>query len=140
VYAIGSVSKPITSALVAELWEEDATGRPFLDLLDERVFKPLGMTHTTADNEQAVMRATDYLALLSDSAVLPAPETNSSYKWAGGGLVSTPTDLARFGVAMIRNELLNEATSKVVFTAREIVDGELNPQHYGLGLRWLLTR
>jgi serine beta-lactamase-like protein LACTB len=114
---------------------EGATGRSFLDLLQERVFDPLGMNRTSADDGDAPMRASDYLSLVSDEAVLRAPETNSSYKWAGGGLVSTPTDIARFGVAMLHNELLNEATSEVVFTARETLDGQLNPQHYGLGWR-----
>lgn len=114
---------------------EGATGRSFLDLLKERVFDPLSMTRTAADDDNAAMRADNYLVFMSDQSVLHSPETNSSYKWAGGGLVSTPTDLARFGVAMLQNELLNEETSNIVFTARETTDGRLNPQHYGLGWR-----
>ena len=114
---------------------EGATGRSFLELLKERVFDPLGMSRTAADDGNAPMRASDYLAMISDQSVMRSPETNSSYKWAGGGLVSTPTDLARFGVAMLHNELLNEETSSIVFTARETTDGALNPQHYGLGWR-----
>ncbi len=114
---------------------EGATGRSFHDLLEERVFEPLALSRSTLDNGSSPNRVADYLVLLSDSAVLPAPETNNSYKWAGGGLVSTPSELARFGAAMLHSELLSEATSEVVFTARKTANGELNPQHYGLGWR-----
>jgi len=114
---------------------EGATGRSFLDLVDERVFEPLAMDKSTADDGSSPTRVSDYLVLMSDSAVLPAPETNNSYKWAGGGIVSTPSELALFGAAMLRSELLSEETSEVMFTARETADGELNPQHYGLGWR-----
>jgi len=114
---------------------EGATGRSFLELLDERVFEPLAMNQSTADDGSSPTRVSDYLVLMSDDAVLPAPETNNSYKWAGGGLVSTPSELARFGAAMLHSELLSEETSEVVFTARETASGELNPQHYGLGWR-----
>jgi CubicO group peptidase (beta-lactamase class C family) len=116
---------------------EGATGRRFLELLQERIFDPVGMPRTSADQGRDVLarRATEYMALMSHRVVLPTPETNASYKWAGGGLVSTPTDLVRFGVAMLNGQLLAEETLDTVFTAREMSDGQLNPQHYGLGWR-----
>ncbi len=114
---------------------EGATGRSFQDLLNERIFDPLAMDRSTLDDDSSPTRVSDYLVLMSDTAVLPAPETNNSYKWAGGGIVSTPSEMARFGAAMLRSELLSEETSKVVFTARETADGEVNPQQYGLGWR-----
>jgi CubicO group peptidase (beta-lactamase class C family) len=36
---------------------------------------------------------------------------------------------------MLRSELLNQETSDIMFTARTTADGEVNPQHYGLGWR-----
>ena len=56
-------------------------------------------------------------------------------KVPGGGLVSTPTDLVVFGSAMLGDTLLSESTREAMFTARRLPDGELNPQHYGLGWR-----
>jgi CubicO group peptidase (beta-lactamase class C family) len=114
---------------------ESATGRSFHELLNEHVFGPLAMNSSTLDDGSSPARVSDYLVLMSDDAVLPAPETNNSYKWAGGGIVSTPSELARFGVAMLRSELLDQETSDIMFTARNTADGELNPQHYGLGWR-----
>ncbi len=116
---------------------ERVTGSSYIDALQEHVLEQLGMERTSLDRAGQIpgSRATDYVGTLSKKAVIKAPATNSSYKWAGGGLVSTPTDLVRFGKAMLGNELLNEPARTAVFTARTLPSGELNPQHYGLGWR-----
>jgi len=116
---------------------EGASGVGFLDLLQQRVFDPAGMTNTAADlrDAPAANRVSDYIWLRLVDGVLPAPETDSSYKWAGGGLVSTPTDLVRFGNALLSGDLVPEETRTVMFTPRTTADGEINPQYYGLGWR-----
>jgi CubicO group peptidase (beta-lactamase class C family) len=79
----------------------DVTGKPFAELLDETVLKPLGMTSSTfvqpvpASSAHAV--ATPYRA---DGAAVPGgphiyPEL------AAAGLWTTPTDLARFALALL---------------------------------------
>ncbi len=114
---------------------EGTTGQSYIDVLEERVLDPLGMDSTSIDREGYFVgtRASDYVGTLSKKAVAPAPATNSSYKWAGGGLVSTPTDLVRLGNAVLNEELLTEAAHTAMFTARTLPSGELNPRHYGLG-------
>ncbi len=114
---------------------ERATGQPYAAALQERVLGPLGMDSTSIDRDDSLRgtRASDYVGTFSKKAVAPAPATNSSYKWAGGGLVSTPTDLVRFGNALLREGLLTEAAHTAMFTARTLPSGELNPRHYGLG-------
>lgn len=116
---------------------EQATGKPFIEALREHVLEPLAMGRTSIDQDGEVpgTRATDYVGTFSKKAVVRAPGTNSSYKWAGGGLVSTPTDLVRFGNAMLETGLLNEKTHTAMFTPRKLPSGELNPQHYALGWR-----
>jgi CubicO group peptidase (beta-lactamase class C family) len=116
---------------------EQVTGQSYIDALRKDVLDPLGMRQTSIDKDGYIpgTRATDYVGTLSKKAVVKAPATNSSYKWAGGGLVSTPTDLVRFGNALLRDGLLNEPTRTAMFTARMLPSGERNPQHYGLGWR-----
>lgn len=116
---------------------EDAAGRSFVDALQQHVLDPLKLNSTSIDRAEDILaaRATDYVATFSKKAVIRAPETNSSYKWAGGGMVSTPSDLVRFASALLDDQFLNDATREVMFTARALPDGELNPQHYGLGWR-----
>jgi len=114
---------------------EQVTGQSYIDALRTNVLEPLVMERTLTDQSDSLAdnRATDYVGTLSKKAVVRAPATNSSYKWAGGGLVSTPTDLVRFGNAMLGAELLNDATRASMFTARTLPSGEKNPRHYGLG-------
>ncbi|MDH3362398.1 MAG: beta-lactamase family protein [Gammaproteobacteria bacterium] len=116
---------------------ERVTGQPYIGALQEHLLEPLKMERTSIDLAERLpgTRAADYVGTFSKKAVIKAPATNSSYKWAGGGLVSTPTDLVRFGNAMLSNGLLNEPTRTAVFTARAVSAGDLNPQHYGLGWR-----
>lgn len=116
---------------------EGASGMPFLDILRARVFDPVGLTNTSADDRDrpAPGRVTEYMTLRFVPGLVPAPETNSSYKWAGGGLLSTPTDLVRFGGALLAGDLVSDSTRAVMFTPRTTSDGEINPQRYGLGWR-----
>ena len=68
-------------------------------------------------------------------SVLPSPATNSSSKWAGGGFLSTPQDLVRFGVALLDGKIVNAEIRERMFDPRQTTDGKPNEQNYGLGWR-----
>jgi CubicO group peptidase (beta-lactamase class C family) len=72
---------------------------------------------------------------MRDGHVIAAPETNSSGKWAGGGFRSTPSDLARLGVALLDGKVVSAQSLEAMFTPRTLRDGNVNPQDYGLGFR-----
>jgi CubicO group peptidase (beta-lactamase class C family) len=114
---------------------ENVTGQSYIDALRTNVLTPLNLEQTSIDHPEFISgnRATDYVGTFSKKAVLRAPATNSSYKWAGGGLVSTPTDLVLFGNAVLNAALLNDSMRSSMFTARTLPSGEKNPRHYGLG-------
>jgi CubicO group peptidase (beta-lactamase class C family) len=63
-------------------------------------------------------------------------DINLSYKWAGGGLVSTPTDLVKMG-----NKILNDTTyissetKSLFFEHQKLADGSFNQDNYALGWR-----
>lgn len=116
---------------------EAASGQDFLSLLQAEVFDPARMPNTSADYQDRPVpdRVSDYVTLMYVDGLLPAPASDPSYKWAGGGLVSTSADLVRFGTALLEGELVSPETRDVMFTARTTSDGEINPQYYGLGWR-----
>jgi CubicO group peptidase (beta-lactamase class C family) len=116
---------------------EAAAGTPFLELMQTELFAPLQLANTGPDDKlrPAAGRAADYQNLLRDGAVLPAPFTNSSGKWAGGGLRATPTDLVRFGAALLRGEVVAQETLSMMFTPRTLANGKVNRQNYALGVR-----
>ena len=131
-FSYSSYGYSLASAVI-----EGASGTDFLSYLETALFVPLGMTATQADYQDRPVsdRVSGYISRFSETSVLPEPPTNSSYKWAGGGLISTPTDLARFGAALLAGDLLSAEMTETMFTARSLPSGELNPQHYGLGWR-----
>ncbi len=116
---------------------EGAAGNDFLAVMDELVFDPLGMDSTMADRSEPVpdQRVVDYVSFPGTRRVLPAPPTNRSIKWAGGGLLSTPSDLVRFANGLMAGELVNGEAFEEMITPRTLTDGSQNPQHYALGWR-----
>ena len=63
-------------------------------------------------------------------------DINLSYKWAGGGLVSTPSDLVKMGNTILTDStFLSESTQAVFWEPMKLKNGEVNPQRYALGWR-----
>jgi serine beta-lactamase-like protein LACTB len=116
---------------------EGASGTTFLDALRAELTEPLGMRDTEADaaGREHPMRSTEYVVEPLTNRVRRAPATNSSYKWAGGGLLSSPSDLVQFGAALLDNRIVSADSRDEMFTARTLATGATNPQRYGLGWR-----
>jgi CubicO group peptidase (beta-lactamase class C family) len=79
----------------------DVTGRPLPDLLQETVLTPFGMTHSHFQQplpaEQVQLAATPYRT--NGTAVPGGPHTYPEL--AAAGLWTTPSDLARFELALV---------------------------------------
>lgn len=116
---------------------EAAAGKPFLELMQSELFTPLALANTGPDDKLKPVagRASDYQNFMRDGAVVPAPPTNSSGKWAGGGFRSSPSDLARFGAALLHGDVVGKETLQTMFTPRKLANGKVNPQDYALGVR-----
>ena len=112
---------------------ERAAGRPFLGYVHDRVLVPAGMRHTVAEYVDSLIpnRARFYTRTSDSGGVVNAPFVDNSYKWAGGGYLSTTEDLARFGQAMLDGVLLAPATVAQLWTSQRTRDGKLTD--YGMG-------
>ncbi len=111
---------------------EGASGQDFLSFMRDRVFLPLRMRDTVADENSAVIpnRARWY-NVRADGTYRNSPYADLSYKWAGGGFLSTAADLARFGSAMLRPGFLKQDTLTQIFTSQKTTAGV--ETKYGLG-------
>lgn len=111
---------------------EGAARQPFLDYLREAVTAPLGMTATGPDLRASpdTAMATFYRWANGQLTRVTAPE-NPSYKWAGGGLTSTPRDLLRLADGY-RNGFFNAMTVDAMWTSQTLADGRAT----GVGLGW----
>lgn len=112
---------------------ESASGENFLAYMQGRVFGPLGLVHTVADqNRQIVEQRSRYYEIPKDGPVENAPYVDNSYKWAGGGFLSTAEDLVRFGSALLQPGFLKAETLKTMFTSQKTTSGE----ETGYGIGW----
>jgi CubicO group peptidase (beta-lactamase class C family) len=112
---------------------EAATKKPFLEFMHEELLSPLELTNTGGDEWQLVMsHRTSYYEKSKDGKIVHATPVNQAYKWAGGGLLSTADDLARFGSAHFSPGLLDSQTLTTMFTPQESNDGK----ETGVGLGW----
>jgi serine beta-lactamase-like protein LACTB len=112
---------------------EAASGENFLAYMQNHVFTPLGMPHTTADqNKQIVEERARFYELAKAGNAENAPYVDNSYKWAGGGFLSTAEDLARFGSALLRPGFLKEESLKQLFSSQKTKAGE----ETGYGIGW----
>lgn len=111
---------------------EGASGQDFLTYMQENVFEPLGMISTTADiNRRIISNRTSFYALDEDENIINAPYVDNSYKWAGGGFISTTHDLLKFGEAHMGPGFLSQNTLRTLITTQQLKNGRLT--HYGIG-------
>jgi CubicO group peptidase (beta-lactamase class C family) len=112
---------------------EGASGQPFLDYMADAVFRPLGMRETVADWVTPIVPGRASYYVRNDAGqVVNAPFVNNSYKWAGGGFLSTTEDVLRFANAHLRDDYLSKASRKTLFTEQRTDAGE----GVGYGFGW----
>lgn len=114
---------------------ETASGVSFEGYLKEHVLGPAGMTSTYLEHQLQLVprRARQYLKAGPEGAVVNAPFADLSIKWAGGGIISTVEDLARFHIALNQGKLLKPETLAQMYTPYRLPDGKTSG--YGLGWR-----
>lgn len=111
---------------------EAASGESYLDYMRRHVFEPLGMRHTVADyNDSIIVGRTGFYMRNGDSRLVNAPHVDNSYKWAGGGYLSTPEDLLRYANACLDGAILKPATVRLLWTSQKTTAGE--ETRYGMG-------
>ncbi|MBC7790494.1 MAG: beta-lactamase family protein [Anaerolineae bacterium] len=127
-YSYSSHGFNLLSAVV-----EGASGEPFLVFVRRNVLRPLGMSSTIAEHQDSVIEhRARYYVRATNGPLLNAPYVDNSYKWAGGGFISTPEDLVRFGSAMLRKGFLDDQSRALLFTSQRTADGK----ETGYGIGW----
>jgi serine beta-lactamase-like protein LACTB, mitochondrial len=116
---------------------ESASGEPFLSYMQKHVFTPMGLVHTTADqNTEIIEQRSRFYELDPAGHQENAPYVDNSYKWAGGGFISTAEDLVRFGSQLLQPGFLKAQTLQTMFTPQKTNSGE--PIEYGVG--WFIHK
>jgi serine beta-lactamase-like protein LACTB len=121
---------------LASLVMEAAAKTPFLEIIQREIAAPLGLATLGPDDPFRLVpnRARGYQP--RDGKLGNIVTNNPAYKWAGGGLLATPTDVARFGAAHFGPGKLAKQSLDTLFT----VYTERNERSPPLGLGWRIDQ
>lgn len=110
---------------------EKAAGISFLPFMGKEVFLQLGMYNTHADLNDSIIFYRTRFYEVNGKGWHNAPFVDNSYKWAGGGFISTSEDINKFGNALITGNFIKPETLEYFTSPQTLNDG--NKTTYGMG-------
>lgn len=110
---------------------EGASGEDFLSFMKNHVFLPLEMNETVPDRNDSLIIYRSGFYSMENGKDINAPYVDNSYKWAGGGFLSSSEDLVKFGNAMLTNTLFSAAIKDLLITSQMLNNG--TETGYGMG-------
>jgi len=124
-----------TGYYLAAMVLEKVSGKTYGQFLRERIFQPLGMTHTRESDPTQIIpnRAAGYRVL--DSGIWEVRDPMQPTACLGAGtLVSTLEDMAKWDAAITQHRFLKPETQQLMFTEGRTTKG---PTGYGMG--WFIS-
>lgn len=122
-----------TNYVIAGVMVEKAYGKPLYDMLQERVFRQLGMTSAlnTDAKKMGESNPSGYFRYAL-GPLQPAPAKGEGWYFAVGELAMTPEDLAKWDISVMQESLLR-ATSYLAMETETVLQNGLGTR-YGLGM------
>lgn len=122
---------------------EAVSGKSFGENLALRIAKPLGMYNTKYNEpptDRMENRAIGYDWV--ENSYQPSPYFSGGY--AGGAIISTISDMAKWGQALSAGKLLRQSSFEQIWTPVKLSDGqprsfEFRGEQSGYGFGWFLT-
>ena len=122
---------------------EGAAGRPYAEVMAEKVWKPLGMSSTLMDDPRAVIanRVPGYV--VENRRLRRSEYVDVSSRFAGGGTRSTVDDIVRVVEGLAAGKVVRPETLDRAWTAVPTRDGRLTSYGLGFGVyprngRWVV--
>lgn len=106
---------------------EAVSGQTYAGFLDERIFTPLGMEHSSYDVPDEIIRNRAAGYVRRNGELFNALYTDMTIPFAAGALHSTTGDLLLWDQALYTDKLVSAASLEEIFTPNEPGDG------YGFG-------
>lgn len=114
---------------------EKVSGKPFGEFLSERILKPLGMEHTVYEPAPDDARLANGYTMFALSDPQPVAPEGKGWIGTAGGIFSTPTDLAKWDLALIDGKVLKPESYRLMTRKRTLNDGRVSDYACGLMIR-----
>ena len=126
-----------TNYVLLGLLIEKVSGKSYSEFLSERIFQPLGMTHTRINDPDAVIPGRVQGYQWKAGMLWNQPAITEAAAFSAGALVSTVGDLARFDEALCTDRLLKRDLREQMWAPAKLADGSspgvIMFAAYGLG-------
>jgi D-alanyl-D-alanine carboxypeptidase len=111
---------------------EKASGIPYDEFIETRIFEKLGMEHSYYDHNERIIpnHASGYTAN-PDGSFINASYLDMGQPGAAGALASTIDDMAKWDAALYTDVLLPESARERMWTAYTFTDGTKSTYAYG---------
>ncbi len=122
-----------TNYVIAGVIVEKASGKPLLDFLHQNIFDRLGMKSVTNTDQEKLGDSdpTGYMRFAL-GPLRPAPKEGRGWLFAAGELAMTTSDLAKWDISIINQQLLTPSSYKEFETDVLLKNGV--GTEYGLGV------
>jgi CubicO group peptidase (beta-lactamase class C family) len=122
-----------TNYVIAGRIAEIAGGKPLIEQLQERIFRPLKMTGVF-NSDASRLPANDPTGYYQHALgpLRPAPQEGAGWMFAAGELAMPASDLALWNISLMDRTLLAPASYDAMFTEVKLKDGK--GTGYGLGV------
>jgi CubicO group peptidase (beta-lactamase class C family) len=115
---------------------QKASGIPFQQLVSEQVLQPLEMGATSALENSPYLATPYWRSEEKDPSQLRAwRKVDLSHRLAGGGYVSTSSNLVSLGAAYFDPKFLKKSIVEEIFQPQALTNGDINKQRYAIGWR-----
>jgi D-alanyl-D-alanine carboxypeptidase len=123
-----------TNYVIAGRIAEIVGGKPLIEQLQERIFKPLGMTGVL-NSDASRLPETDPTGYYQHALgrLRPAPKEGTGWMFAAGELAMPASDLAKWNISLLNRTLLAPASYDTMFADVKLKNGR--GSGYGLGVQ-----
>ena len=113
---------------------EQISGKPYEEYLKETFFKPLNMNNTLLESTSKVIknRATGYDSFNGNDYHIRKIDSDDSYFYSAGGLMSTVEDLSIWYEALMGYKIIGKANVEKLITPIKYNDGTYGGNGYGV--------
>jgi D-alanyl-D-alanine carboxypeptidase len=111
---------------------EKVSGENLGAFLTRRIFKPLGMDRTVYEPDLSDARLAKGYTTFALSAAEPVTPEGKGWLCGAGGIYSTPTDQAKWNLALMSGKVLKPESYAVMTAPRKLTGGRIS--EYGCGL------
>ncbi|WP_144394229.1 serine hydrolase domain-containing protein [Pleionea sediminis] len=112
---------------------EAASGQDFDELMNEELFRPLGMKNTVADSLANIIPNRVRYYRNENSVFFNEKEVDNYYKLPAGGYLSTTNDMVLFGLSLLTEKYFNKESKDLFWRSYKTDSGQDN--QYGIGFR-----